>query len=142
MKPIILAAVLLLTAGPLYAGDDTPQLNRATVAFIMGATIDWSGTAYGMSTYHNEGNPLINWWQNNPTGMIALGAAIDTCGLWAVRRIAKRTHHERLAAIGLYGAAAFRAYLGYRNIRDADARATNLSAGLAREFQKYEPYRR
>src|SRR5512146_51958 len=140
MKPILLAA-LLLAATPVSA-QDMPQLNRATVAFIMGASIDWAGTGMRVGVAPGDANPLINWAGNRPALMITAGAAMDAAGLLAVRHFAARTHHERLAAIGLYTAAVFRAYLGYRNIRGADIRAANMSAGLAREFQKYEPYQR
>lgn len=122
MRALLIAFVLVAT--PAAAQETAPQLNRASAAFLLGAGADWLSTSLFLQEPGNhEQNPVLGWASPQPAAVVTMGAAIDVAGLWAARRFATKTHHERLATIALYAAGAARGFLAYHNIRNMDTRA-------------------
>jgi len=60
-----------------------------------------------------EGNPLINWIEDEPT-MLAFGLAADVAATYSWFKLTK--HHQKLQAIGLYSAALVRLGLAVNNV--------------------------
>lgn len=117
MKSLLLLTLLAVST-PAVAQDRPDPLRLPSFTFAMGAAVDWAGTSASLQSGHTrEWNPLLNWRQDHPNQMIAIGAGIDAAELLAIRWAAKRWHHERTAAVLLYGLTAFRVSLGVMNFR-------------------------
>lgn len=106
---------LLLLCVPV--NSQAQSLKLPTAVFASAAGADWASTyitntRYGMI----EQNPMINRLQDRPTLMVAAGAALDMAGVAAWNHWIGK-HHSRVAALGLYAAAAGRLYLTQRNMR-------------------------
>ena len=122
---VVVITLLLVALGvdPVRAQEE--GLGPARTFFFAGAAADWTGTAIYQRASHDRGywgpgtekNPLINWTDNVP-GKIALGAAIDVAGYWALHRLIGR-RHPKLFKIGLYTAGAFRFSLMAWNLQKA-----------------------
>jgi len=131
---IALAILLFASAGSVHAQEPgTPRdLDRASVLFVSAATFDWTSTWVANSSGVHEQNPILSWSEQQPARMIAIGAAIDMAGLFAVRAAAKKWHHEKAATVALYGAAVFRGWLGYANFVAANVTANNPAEAMRR----------
>ncbi len=93
------------------------SLKLPTAAFAGAAAADWVSTAQALNhPFRREANPLLHFAGNKPLPTVAAGAAMDAAGVWAWTRFVGR-NHPRLAAAGLYAAAAFRGSLALRNAR-------------------------
>jgi hypothetical protein len=110
-KDLAGAVVLVVT---LAAAGSAEAQDVATVAFASGATADWISTHENVK-YFREGNPLLRWLDHKPKAMIALGAGMDVAGVYAWHRLMK--NHPKWRKVGLYGAAAARAWISYRNVQ-------------------------
>lgn len=110
----MLVGVLLAIAAPSRA-DDVPTLRLPTMIFATAAAVDWTTTAVALNRGSHENNPTVQWAQA-PGAMIAIGAAEDVLGAWLwTRAIGRR--HPKLAAAGLYAAAAVRVSFAIHNLR-------------------------
>ena len=100
----------------MAASASAQSLKRPTAAFAIAAGADWTTTAVGLAGGAREQNPLLKPFHRDPASTVAAGALIDIAGvrLWN-RRVGR--HHPKLAAAGLYVAAAFRTYLAIHNMR-------------------------
>ena len=99
---------ILATAQPARAQD------LAMVAFASGATADWVSTHENVK-YFREGNPLLRWLDHKPKAMIALGAGMDAASVYGWHKLTK--NHPKWRKVGLYGAAAVRVWITYRNVQ-------------------------
>lgn len=129
---LVFGAVLLFVVVPASAGaDEAPRsLVLPTMVFAAGAAADWTSTFHALDDGCKEDNILINRFQKRPGVMIATGIGIDVAGAWAWNHYVGR-NHPTLAKVGLYAAAAFRAYLAIRNVTAAREMRT-LTARSAR----------
>ncbi len=107
---LLIALILIPTSARAQS------LRLPTAVFASAAAADWASTYRAISRYHlHEDNPLINRLADRPTLMITAGAALDTVGAAAWLHYVGR-RHSRIAAAGLYVAAAGRFYLAARNV--------------------------
>ena len=115
----LLAAVLLLCAAPVAAAAQEANLRVPTMVASAAAAADWASTYHALKYYKvREVNPLLRPFDSNPGSMVTLGGLIDAGGFSAWNLTVGRKH-PRLAAAGLWGMAAFRAYLAVHNIRNS-----------------------
>jgi hypothetical protein len=115
----LLAALLLLCAVPMTAAAQEANLRVPTMAASVAAAADWASTYHALKYYKvREVNPLLRPFDSNPGSMVTLGGLIDAGGFSAWNVTVGRKH-PRLAAAGLWGMAAFRAYLAVHNIRNS-----------------------
>jgi len=120
MKKLTLFVILLLWASAAQA----QSLKIPTMVFAAAATSDWASTYVvdrgpyvtrtSVTTFH-EDNPLINGLQSRPATMVAVGAAIDVVGVTLWNHYVGR-NHPKLAAVGLYVAAAGRIAMAANNL--------------------------
>ena len=108
---VLAVLVLFVTVGSPVSAD---AQDLSTVAFASGATADWISTHENVK-YFREGNPLLRWLDHKPKAMIALGAGMDVAGVYAWHRLTR--NHPKWRRVGLYGAAAARAWITYRNVQ-------------------------
>lgn len=126
---VALAIVFVFGARTTH-GQEVPlqrDLDRASLVFLGGASVDWASTWVANRQGVHEQNPVLSWSEDRPARMIAIGAGIDFAGLVAVRAAAKKWHHEKIATVALYGSAAFRVWLGYANFVAANITAQNAA---------------
>ena len=115
----LLAALLLLCAVPGAAAAQEANLRLPTMAASAAAAADWASTYHALKYYKvREVNPLLRPFDSNPGSMVTLGGLIDAGGFSAWNLTVGRKH-PRLAAAGLWGMAAFRAYLAIHNVRNS-----------------------
>ena len=115
----LLAALLLLCAVPGAAAAQEASLRLPTMAASAAAAADWASTYHALKYYKvREVNPLLRPFDSNPGSMVTLGGLIDAGGFSAWNVTVGRKH-PRLAAAGLWGLAAFRAYLAIHNVRNS-----------------------
>ena len=113
-RTIVAAGLCWLLATPATAGD----LKLPTIAASTAAAADWASTYHALKYYRvREMNPLLRPLDHRPGTMVLLGAAMDAGALTAWNMTVGR-RNEKVAAIGLWSLAAFRAYLAYHNIRN------------------------
>ena len=115
---LLLATLSLFGARRAIADDQTgaSPLSRPTIVFAATAASDWATTYHGISHgYFAEGNSLINRWQDHPAAMVAAGSAMDVASVMVWNRFVGR-RHPKIAAVGLYAASAFLAYLTVKGI--------------------------
>lgn len=102
----------------VFAQDREDGLKLPTTVFAAAAAADWVTTYHGLKNYRlREGNPLLRPFDDTPGKMVLLGGAIDV-GAAAAWHYGVGRNHPRLAAAGLWGMAAFRAYLAFHNLRN------------------------
>ena len=115
----LLAALLLLCAVPVAAAAQEANLRVPTMAASAAAAADWASTYHALKYYKvREVNPLLRPFDSDPGSMVTLGGLIDAGGFSAWNLTVGRKH-PRLAAAGLWGMAAFRAYLAIHNVRNS-----------------------
>ena len=115
----LLAALLLLCAVPGAAAAQEATLRVPTMAASAAAAADWASTYHALKYYKvREVNPILRPFDSNPGSMVTLGGLIDAGGFSAWNLTVGRKH-PRLAAAGLWGMAAFRAYLAIHNVRNS-----------------------
>jgi hypothetical protein len=113
----VLALALACPAHGL-AQEREPGLKLPTTIFAATAAADWFTTYHGLKHYRlRETNPLLRPFDQTPGKMVLLGSAIDL-GATVAWHYGVGRDHPRLAAAGLWGMAAFRAYLAFHNVRN------------------------
>lgn len=123
----LLAACLLL---PATASAQVPQgpLQAPTIAASIASAADWATTYHALKNFRlREANPLLRPLDRTPGRLIGIGAAIDVAG-FSAWNMTMGKKHPKIAAAGLWGAAAFRAYLAIHNLkntRNAERRQPN-----------------
>jgi len=105
-----LSAQELSTPDSIFVGN----LKVPNSVFLGAAAADWVSTYQFLQRGARETNPMLSGLQSQPALMIATGAAIDVASLWAWNRYVGKKH-PRLAAVGLYTAAALRVWVASRN---------------------------
>jgi hypothetical protein len=94
-------------------------LRLPTTMFAAAAAADWITTYNGIKHFRlREMNPLIRRFEDTPAKMVVIGGAIDAGAVFAWNHVMGR-RHPRVAAAGLWTMTAFRAYLAFHNIRNA-----------------------
>ena len=112
------AALALVCVLPASAHAQESRLREATIAASAAAAADWASTYHALKFFKvRETNPLLRPLDHKPAQMVALGAAIDAGAITAWNMTMGRKH-PRIAAAGLWGMTAFRAYLTIHNIRN------------------------
>jgi hypothetical protein len=97
----------------------TPVFAFPTIAASAAAAADWASTYHALKFYKvREVNPLLRPLDASPGSMVTVGALIDVSGFSAWNLTVGRKN-PRLAAAGLWGMAAFRAYLAIHNVRNS-----------------------
>jgi hypothetical protein len=82
------------------------------------AAADWASTYHALKYYKvREANPLIRHLDDEPAKLVVMGAAIDLGAAFAWNYTIGRKNPQ-LAAAGLWGMTAFRAYLAVHNMRN------------------------
>jgi len=111
--------MLGLTPGVAHAQAESPKsLKLPTIAASTAAAADWASTYYALKNYHvREMNPLLQPWQNNPGQLVSMGAVMDA-GMISTWNMTMGQKHPKIAAVGLWGMAAFRTYLAVHNMRN------------------------
>ena len=112
--------LILALACPVAAAaqEREPGLKLPTTLFAAAAAADWATTYHGLKHYRlREANPLLRPFDGTPGKMVLLGSAIDAGAVYAWHYGVGR-NHPRLAAAGLWGMTAFRAYLAIHNLRN------------------------
>lgn len=104
----------IVLAGALAAAVPADAQDLATIGFAGSATADWIST-YENVKYFREANPLLRWLDHKPKAMIGLGAGMDAATVYAWHRLMR--NHPKWRKAGLYGAAAVRVWITYRNVR-------------------------
>ena len=93
-------------------------LKLPTTMFAAAAAADWATTYHGLKHYRlRETNPLLRPLDGSPAKMVLIGGAIDI-GAATAWHYGVGRNHPRLAAAGLWGMTAFRAFLAVHNIRN------------------------
>lgn len=94
-----LFAVCLLVAGTAEA----QSFKMPTIALAGAAAADWTTTYQFMNKGVPESNPMLSWvGKDRPGATVALGAAIDVAGVWAIGKFIAPKHPKIAKAI-LYG---------------------------------------
>jgi len=111
-----LVALIVFLSVPVCAQDDPrrPSLAGPLTVFAGAAAADWATTYYVLHQGGHEQNPLLSPAHSQPLPTVALGVAIDVVGAWVWVHYVGRSH-PRLAAMGLYVMAGFRAGLAVHN---------------------------
>ena len=113
----VLALALACPAGA-FAQEREGRLKLPTTVFAAAAAADWVTTYHGLKHYRlRETNPLLRPLDHSPGKMVLLGSVIDV-GAVAAWHYGVGKNHPRLAAAGLWGMTAFRAYLAFHNVRN------------------------
>jgi hypothetical protein len=114
----LFAALLLLCVCPAVAAADDNPLRVPSIVASAAAAADWASTYHALKFYKvQEVNPLLRPFQKSPSSMITLGGFIDAGSVTAWNLTVGRKN-ERVAVAGLWGMAAFRAYLAIHNLRN------------------------
>jgi hypothetical protein len=101
----------------MAAASDNP-LKIPTMAASAAAAADWASTYHALKFYKvREVNPLLRHLEKSPSSLITMGGFIDAGSMTAWNLTVGRKN-DRLAAAGLWGMAAFRAYLAFHNLRN------------------------
>jgi peptidoglycan/LPS O-acetylase OafA/YrhL len=103
----------LLVVFVLWGGVASAQ-DLPTVTFAVAASADWV-TTYRHMPHAREDNPLLRWIDHKPATMVALGASLDVATVYGWKTLTR--NHRKWQAVGLYSAAAVRAFLAVRNTR-------------------------
>jgi hypothetical protein len=116
MAAAIVACLLVPAAAP---AQELPQSLRApTIAASIASAADWASTYHALKNFRvREANPLLRPLDRTPGRLITMGAVIDVASFSAWNLTVGR-NHPKVAAAGLWGAAAFRAYLAIHNLRN------------------------
>jgi hypothetical protein len=115
----LLAALIMVCAVPAVASAQDSNLTVPTIAASIAAAADWTSTYHALKHYQvREVNPLLRPLDASPRSLVTLGAVIDAGGFSAWNMTVGRKY-PRLAAAGLWGMAAFRAYLAIHNVRNS-----------------------
>ena len=115
---VFVLALALACPQAAVAQEREPGLKLPTTMFAAAAAADWMTTYHGLKHYRlRETNPLLRRFDDTPGKMVLLGSAIDF-GAAAAWHYGVGRNHPRLAAAGLWGMTAFRAYLAFHNLRN------------------------
>jgi hypothetical protein len=116
---VALLLVLALACPQTASAQERERgLKLPTTMFAAAAAADWATTYHGLKHYRlREANPLLRPFDGTPGKMVLLGSAIDVGAVTAWHYGVGR-NHPRLAAAGLWGMTAFRAYLAFHNVRN------------------------
>jgi hypothetical protein len=111
----ILAVTCLL---PRSASAQDTRLRIPTIAASAAAAADWATTYHALKFYNlREANPVLRPFDDSPSHVVWLGAAIDVGGISAWN-LGVGKNHPKIAAGGLWAMTAFRAYLAVHNVRN------------------------
>ena len=112
------AALLLLCICPALASAGDNPLRVPSIAASAAAAADWASTYHALKFYRvQEVNPILRPFQKSPSSLITLGSFIDA-GSVAAWNLTVGRKNEHVAVAGLWGMAAFRAYLAIHNLRN------------------------
>lgn len=115
---VFVLAVAVACPALATAQERENGLKLPTTLFAAAAAADWATTYHGLKYYRlRETNPLLRSLDHSPGKMVLLGSAIDA-GAVAAWHYGVGRNHPRLAAAGLWGMTAFRAYLAFHNLRN------------------------
>ena len=115
---VFVLGLLLVCSRATSAQERDSRLKLPTTVFAAAAAADWATTYHGLKNYRlREANPLLRPFDRTPGKMVLLGSAIDVGAVAAWHYTVGRSH-PRLAAAGLWGMTAFRAYLAIHNLRN------------------------
>jgi hypothetical protein len=93
-------------------------LTAPTIAASVAAAADWASTHYALSNYRvRETNPFLRPFDHRPGQLVAMGAIMDGIA-FSAWNLTLGEQHPKVAAAGLWGMAAFRAYLAIHNMRN------------------------
>jgi len=116
--PAALGVVLCLLPLRAAAQERPSPLTVPTIAASAAAAADWMSTYHALKHYQvREVNPLLQPWQRSPAALISMGALLDI-GTVAGWNLTMGRAHPKIAAAGLWGMAAFRAYLAIHNLHN------------------------
>ncbi|MBI2189650.1 MAG: hypothetical protein HYU37_21405 [Acidobacteria bacterium] len=123
-RPWCALLVLCIVHGlPTSAFAEGPGLSLPTFAAGTASAADWASTYHALKYYRvRESNPLLRALDHSPGSLVTVGAVIDA-GAFSAWNLTVGRRHERMAAAGLWAAAAFRAYLVFHNLRTASRAA-------------------
>ena len=114
----VLLAVCVLVPSAAFGQDTPPSLKAPTIAASIASAADWATTYHALKNFRvREVNPLLRPMDRTPGRMVAVGAAIDAAS-FTVWHATVGKKHPKIAAAGLWGTAAFRAYLAIHNMRN------------------------
>jgi hypothetical protein len=114
----LLAVLLMLCVFPAIGAAQDRSLKVPTLAASVASAADWASTYHALKYYEvREVNPLLRPFQTSPGSLVTMGAMIDAGGFSAWNLTVGR-RSPKLAAAGLWGMAAFRAYLAIHNLRN------------------------
>ena len=112
------AALLVVCLAPAATSAQTSSLKVPTIAASAAAAADWVSTYHALKNYQvRETNPLLRPFERSPGQLVMAGALMDA-GAVTAWNLTVGKKKPRLAAAGLWGLTAFRAYLVVRNIRN------------------------
>jgi hypothetical protein len=112
------AALLLLCMFPALAAADDKALKIPTIVASAAAAADWASTYHALKFYKvREVNPLLRPFERSPSSLVTMGSVIDA-GSMAAWNLTVGRKNEKVAIAGLWGMAAFRAYLAFHNLRN------------------------
>jgi hypothetical protein len=124
---MVALGVAVLSSPTLAAAQEGASLRVPTIAAGAAAAADWATTYYALANFRlREVNPLLSPIQAEPGKMISLGAAMDVGAVSAWNLTLGRSR-PRLAAAGLWGMTAFRAYLAVHNLRNTRKAARRVN---------------
>jgi hypothetical protein len=113
---------------PAEASSQDARLKPATLAASAAAAADWASTYHALKYYQlRESNPILQPWQRSPGRLISMGSVIDA-GTVTAWNLTIGRKHPGIAVAGLWGMAAFRAYLAIHNLRN-ERKTPRRSAG-------------
>jgi hypothetical protein len=105
-------------ANNVSAQELRPSLKLPTTIASIAAAADWASTYHAMTNYHvRETNFLLQPFQKSPGKLVAVGAAIDV-GTYAAWNMLVAPKHPKVASAGMWGMAAFRAFLVFHNLHN------------------------
>lgn len=120
-----IAALLILCASPIpaLAQETAPDLRLPTIVASAAAAADWATTYHALKNYQlREVNPLLRPWQETPGKLVTAGAVMDAVA-FSAWNVTMGRRHPKIAAVGLWAMAGFRAYLAIHNMRNTQRAA-------------------
>ena len=110
--------VVLWSPAVATAQDKPVSLTVPTYAASVASAADWATTYHALKNYKlREMNPLLSSLESSPGSLVTMGAVIDA-GAFSAWNLTVGRNSPKVAAAGLWGMAAFRAYLAIHNLRN------------------------
>ena len=121
MRHLLLAAVLSLSTSAAFAQETRPSLKIPTTVFLAAASADWITTGMALTTPGiTEGNPLLGFTNNHPTGTVAALVVSDIVGTLLITKVLA-PRKPKLARTLLYVFAGTRGAVAIHNARAISA---------------------